>query len=140
MIRAVLDTNVLLSALRSQDGASFQIVDRLERGEFVLVLSQTVLAEYDEVLNRELIPLGYPAAAIGVFLDDMCRAVEIHRPSGFWKTALPDADDEALAQLAMESKIDYLVTHNVRHFPSERLSAVRVVDPKTFLHILRQLP
>jgi putative PIN family toxin of toxin-antitoxin system len=52
MIRAVLDTNVFLSALRSQDGASFQIVDRLERGEFTRVLSQTVLAEYDEVLNR----------------------------------------------------------------------------------------
>lgn len=55
MIRAVLDTNVFLSALRSRNGASFQIVDRLERGEFTLVLSQTVLAEYEEVLNRELI-------------------------------------------------------------------------------------
>lgn len=140
MIRAVLDTNVFLSALRSRSGASFQIVDRLERGEFVLVLSQTVLAEYEEVLNRELIPLGYPVAAIGVFLDDMCRSVEIHRPSGFWKTALPDPDDEALAQLATESKIDYLVTHNLRHFPVDRLPAVRVVDPKTFLNILRQSP
>jgi predicted nucleic acid-binding protein len=53
---------------------------------------------------------------------------------------LPDADDESLAQLALESKIDYLVTHNVRHFPADRLPAVRVVDPKTFLHILRLSP
>jgi predicted nucleic acid-binding protein len=90
MIRAVIDTNIFLSALRSQDGASFQIVDRLERGEFTLVLSQTVLAEYEEVLKRELMPLGYPISAIELFLDDLCRCVEIFRPSGFWKIALPD--------------------------------------------------
>lgn len=75
-----------------------------------------------------------------MFLDDLCRSVEIHRPSGLWKTALPDPDDEPLAQLAMESKIDYLVTHNVRHFPADRLPALRVVEPKTFLSILRQSP
>ncbi len=137
MIRAVIDTNIFLSALRSQDGASFQIVDRLERGEFTLVLSQTVLAEYEEVLKRELMPLGYPVSAIELFLDDLCRCVEIFRPSGFWKIALPDTDDEALAQLAIESKIDYLVTHNSRHFPADRLLSVQVVDPKTFLDILR---
>ena len=140
MTRAVLDTNVLLSALRSRDGASFQILDRLERGEFTLILSQTVLAEYEEVLKRELMPLGYPVSAIELFLDDLCRCVEIFRPSGFWKIALPDADDEALAQLAMESKIDYLVTYNSRHFPADRLTAVQVVDPRTFLDILRQTP
>ena len=140
MIRAVLDTNVFLSAFRSQEGASFQIVNRLERGEFVLVLSQTVLAEYEEVLKRELIPLGYPVSALELFLDDLCRSVEIFKLSGFWKTALPDPDDESLAQLAMESKTDYLVTHNARHFPANRLPAVQVVDPKTFLSILRQSP
>lgn len=140
MIRAVLDTNVLLSALRSRNGASFEVLDRLDRGEFALLLSQTVLAEYEEVLKRELIPLGYSSAAIEQFLDDLCRTVQIFRPSGFWKTALPDPDDEALAQLAMESKIDYLVTHNARHFPADRLTAVRVVDPKTFLNILRKSP
>lgn len=140
MIRAVLDTNVFLSAFRSRNGASYEIVDRFERREFTLLLSQTVLAEYEEVLKRELLPLGFPLKVIELFLDDLCRSVEIFRPSGFWKTALPDADDEALAQLAMESKIDYLVTHNVRHFPADRLPAVRVVDPKTFLNILRQSP
>jgi putative PIN family toxin of toxin-antitoxin system len=140
MIRAVLDTNVILSALRSRNGASFEIMDRLDRGEFFLMLSQTVLAEYEEVIKREMIPLGYSAAAIDRFLDDLCYTAQVFKPSGFWKTALPDPDDEPLAQLAMESKIDYLVTHNVRHFPADRLPAVRVVDPRAFLNILRQSP
>ena len=44
MIRAVLDMNVIVSALRSRNGASFEIMDRFELGEFALLLSQTVLA------------------------------------------------------------------------------------------------
>jgi len=52
MIRAVLDTNVLLAALRSRQGASFEIISRYRQGEFSLLVSNTVLSEYDEVLKR----------------------------------------------------------------------------------------
>jgi predicted nucleic acid-binding protein len=48
MIRAVLDTNVLLAALRSRNGASFEIVSRFLKHEFVLVIGNTVLTECDE--------------------------------------------------------------------------------------------
>ena len=132
--------NVIVSALRSRNGASFEIMDRFELGEFALLLSQTVLAEYEEVLNRELVPLGFPLPVVEQFLDELCFCAQLYQPSASWKPALPDPDDEPFAQLAMESKIDYLVTHNVRHFPADRLPAVRVVDPKTFLDILRQSP
>lgn len=50
MIRAVLDTNILLSSLRSRNGASHQILFRLVRKEFELIIGNTVLAEYEEVL------------------------------------------------------------------------------------------
>jgi predicted nucleic acid-binding protein len=51
--------------------------------------------------------------------------------------ALPDPDDEAFAQLALEAKVGYLVTCNLRHFPSDRLPALRVVSPKDFLQVLQ---
>lgn len=140
MIRAVLDTNVILSALRSRNGASFEIITRYRQGEFDLHLSQTVFAEYEEVLKREMMPLGFTVAIIDRFLNAIASAATQIRTSSLWKPSLPDPDDEPLAQLAMESKIDYLVTHNLRHFPRERLPEVRVVDPKTFLDILRQSP
>jgi predicted nucleic acid-binding protein len=47
MIRAVLDTNVLLSALRSRNGASFEILSRFADNQFVMVIGNTVLSEYD---------------------------------------------------------------------------------------------
>lgn len=59
--------------------------------------------------------------------------------SSFWKPSLPDADDEAFAQLALEAKVGYLVTFNQRHFPADRLPAVKVVSPKEFLHVLQSI-
>jgi len=65
------------------------------------------------------------------------RTLETDKTSAFWKPALPDPDDEAFAQLALEAKVGYMVTHNLRHFPIDRLPALKVTSPKEFLHILQ---
>ena len=137
MVRSVLDTNVLLSALRSKNGASHEILSRLVIRQFELIIGNTVLAEYDEVLKRECPAFGVTVATVDRFLDALCAASTYFRTSSFWKPALPDPDDEAFAQLALEAKVGYLVTCNRRHFPSERLPALQIVTPKEFLQILK---
>lgn len=139
MIRAVLDTNILLSSLRSKNGASHEILLRLVRKEFELIIGNTVLAEYEEVLKRECPAFGVSVATVDRFLDALCAASIFYPTSSFWKPALPDPDDEAFAQLALEAKVGYLITHNHRHFPSDRLPALQVISPKEFLLILKSL-
>lgn len=137
MIRAVLDTNILVSGLRSRNGASHEILSRLVQKEFELIIGNTVLAEYDEVLKRECPCFGVPLATVNRFLDALCAGATYFPTSSFWKPALPDPDDEAFAQLALEAKVGYLVTCNQRHFPPDRLPALRVVTPKEFLRVLK---
>lgn len=137
MIRAVLDTNVLLAGLRSRNGASFEIMRRFRQGDFVLLIANTVLTEYEEILKREGPVFGLPSGVIERFLDALCAAAEEWKTSSFWKPCLPDPDDEPLAQLAIEAKVDYLVTHNLRDFPADRLPGLRVVTPGEFLRILQ---
>ena len=60
MIRAVLDTNVILASLLSKRGASFEILQKLRRGDWRLVLSNHLLLEYEEVLKRNAATLGLP--------------------------------------------------------------------------------
>ena len=139
MIRAVLDTNILLSSLRSRNGASHQILLRLVRKEFELIIGNTVLAEYEEVLKRECPTFGIPVATVDRLLDALCAASTFFQTSSFWKPALPDPDDEAFAQLALEAKVGYLITCNRRHFPTDRLPALRVISPKEFLLALKSL-
>ncbi|MGA2662984.1 MAG: PIN domain-containing protein [Verrucomicrobiota bacterium] len=52
MIRAVVDTNVLVAGLRSITGASHELLARLRAGDWSLVLSNTVLGEYHEILRQ----------------------------------------------------------------------------------------
>ncbi len=55
-MRVVLDTTVLVAGLRSRNGASFALLRLLREGRWTLVLSNTALAEYEEVLKREHAP------------------------------------------------------------------------------------
>ncbi len=137
MIRAVLDTNILLSSLRSRAGASHQILLRLAKQEFELVIGNTVLAEYEEVLKRECPKIGVSASIVERFLDTVCAASTFFPTSSYWKPALPDADDEVFAQLALEAKVGYLVTCNTRHFPPDRLPGLQVSLPREFLKTLK---
>ena len=89
MLRAVLDTNVLLSALRSRHGASHELMRLLRARRWKLVLSNTVLAEYEEVLKREASSLGLALPEIDRFPDALCLLAEQCHPSGGWGRCLP---------------------------------------------------
>ena len=131
-----MDTNVLYAALRSRAGASFAILDALERGRWSLLLSQTVLTEYEEVLHRESTALGLDRFRIGRLLDDFCALAELHRTSNQWTSLLSDPADEAFVQLAAEARSDYLISHNCRHLAPAATCGVRVIAPRDFLSIL----
>ena len=52
-LHAVLDTNVLISALRSRNGASFELLKRIGTPGWRLHISTALLLEYEEVAHRE---------------------------------------------------------------------------------------
>jgi predicted nucleic acid-binding protein len=100
-------------------------------------LSNTVATEYEEILLREAIVLGLTQEETSKLLDDICALAERCHLSGRWQPLLSDPDDEAFAHLAFESKADYLVTHNQRHYEPMRQLGIRVVTPKDFLDTVR---
>ena len=140
MLRAVLDTNVLLSALRSQHGASHELLRLLRARRWKLVLSNTVLTEYEEVLKREASPLGMTLPEIDRFLDALCLLAEQCHPSGGWVPLLADPDDEAFAHLAADVRADALTTFTLRHFIPARERGIPVMTPAAFLAMLRATP
>jgi putative PIN family toxin of toxin-antitoxin system len=132
-----MDTNVLVAGLRSNTGASHELLRLLDRREWTLVLSNTLLTEYQEVLHREQGVLPYTHEEIERVLDGLCfRADQVHLRS-LWLPVLQDADDEAMVHLAVESRTEYLVTHNVRHLQPAAELGVSVVTPGEFLRRMR---
>jgi predicted nucleic acid-binding protein len=96
-----------------------------------------VLTEYQEVLNREITTLRLTPQQIDRLLDALCALAERRHLSSTWAPILNDPDDEAFAHLAVEGKVDYLVSHNVRHLEPVRRQGVNLLEPREFLAILR---
>jgi predicted nucleic acid-binding protein len=140
MLRAALDTNVILSALRSQAGAAHELLRRLRVGHWRLVLGNTTLTEYEEVLKREAASPGIAPPDIDRFLDALCLLAEQCHPSGNWVPLLGDPDDESFAHLAADSQADAIVTFNVRHFAPARDRGIPVMTPAEFLAMLQATP
>jgi len=138
MLRAVMDTNVLVAGLQSTSGASYEMLRLLRQGRWTLVLSNTVASEYHEILHRERGALNLAHDDVDQYLDVLCALAEQRALTTEWQPAATDPDDEPIVQLAREAEVLYLVTHNVRHVAGADRFGVRVVRPAEFLSLLRQ--
>jgi putative PIN family toxin of toxin-antitoxin system len=136
-VRAVMDTNVLVAALRSRQGASFEIFRRLRLGEWTAVLSNHLLFEYEEILKRQALELGLSLADVDQLLNGICASGEECFLSHSWQPILSDPDDEPLVQLAIESDAFRIVSHNVRHLRPAVQLGVELLRPREFLDKLR---
>lgn len=132
-----MDTNVLYSALRSRIGASHSVLRAIRLGKSKLLLSQTILLEYEEILKRYAQDLNLNLTDINTILDALCNISELHGSTQHWVPHLSDPDDEAFAQLAFEAHADYLVTHNIRHFRPVASLGLNVLAPKQILGIIK---
>jgi putative PIN family toxin of toxin-antitoxin system len=138
--RAIMDTNVLLSALWSRQGAAFQILQALRRGEWVPVLSNHLLTEYEEVCKRHAGDIGLSIQDIDDVLDAICAVAEEHGLLPGWVPVLRDPDDEPIVQLAVEASVPRIVTHNIRHLKPAASFGINVLTPAEFLARLRSKP
>jgi putative PIN family toxin of toxin-antitoxin system len=136
-VRAVMDTNVIVAAMRSRRGASFEIVRRLRLGEWTTVLSNHLLFEYEEVLKRQAAELGLSLEDVDELLNAVCARAEECLLSHGWQPILCDPDDEPLVQLAVESDAFRIVSHNVRHLLPATTLGVELLRPPEFLDKLR---
>ncbi len=117
-IYAVIDTNVLLSALLSkkEDAATVKVLDAVFDGRVIPLYHQAILAEYHEVLHREKFHLQENLIRKVIEAIRQFGVEVFPQPTG---AALIDMDDLIFYEVAMEKRDDeaYLVTGNQRHYP-----------------------
>jgi uncharacterized protein len=113
MIRVVLDTNVIVSAYLNQDGLPFFILKLALAGVVRLCASETVLAEYQELLHRKSCPLDRRRARL--LLEKIRATSQIVRPGGSLAVT-SDPDDNIFLECAEAAKAHFLVTGNLAHF------------------------
>ena len=98
----VLDTNVLVAALRSRRGAAFHLVSLLPAAPFEINLSVPLVFEYEEVLPQHRHVMGLTLTDIAAFLDFLCSIAHLHEIFFLWRPTLTDPNDEMLLELAVK--------------------------------------
>ncbi|MDE2999060.1 MAG: putative toxin-antitoxin system toxin component, PIN family [Gemmatimonadota bacterium] len=136
-IDAILDTNVLYAGLYSATGASHQVLIALEQGRIQIVLSTTLVFEYEEVLKRDRETLNLTDAEIGILLDDLCRRSKHQVVYFHWRPCLSDPKDDHILELAVASSTSTIVTHNVRDFRRTTEFGIRAITPGQLLEELK---
>ena len=132
MLKAVLDTNVVVSAHLTADGPAALLFRLALSRYFQCYVSQEILEEYCEVLQRRKFKLD---------ADDVVQSLSAFRAAAVLLNprmqivAARDPDDDKILECAIEAKADYIVTGNIRDFPKQ-FRGVSVFPPRGFLNVL----
>ena len=140
MHRVVLDTDVIVTALRSAAGASNAVLREVALGRLAPLATPSLILEYEAVLKRpeQRLAHGLGLRDIDRFLASLASACEAVEVSFQWRPQLSDPNDEMVLEAAVNGRADALVTHNVRDFAkgAEKFG-LRVVRPGELLKELR---
>lgn len=136
-IRAVLDTNVFVSAALSKNANSptREVLDRWKRGEFVLLIC-TSLAE--EVVEK-LLDHRVDSEKVGGLVETLANWAEwVEVPPAKIESLLSDPDDNVIVACAVEGGANYLVTYDP-HFDSLQgdYRGIKIVKAIPFLEVIR---
>lgn len=135
--KIVIDTNIVISAQRSQRGASAKLISLIGTGLFEIHVSIPLVLEYEEVLTRYRTSLGLSQDDVEDLVDAFCALSIHHEKIHFrWRPFLPDQKDEFILDLAVVARSDYIITYNQKDFVGVERFGVKVSDPKTFLQAI----
>ena len=132
----MIDTNVLIAALRSSSGASYQILMAADRGDFQIALSVPLLAEYDDVSSRPDMGINIPASAVDAIIRRIAQVAHKQEIYYLWRPLLPDPKDDMVLEVAVASGATHLVTFNRKDFRLAARFGITVLLPSDFIRLL----
>ena len=129
---AVLDTNVIVSAMLKKGSVPNQVMVEALCGDIIPILNDEIIAEYIDVLNRPKFKFDHKV--VEVFIDELKKR-GVYSDYGLIEDEIPDDKDVVFYAVLMEKRKEeeaYLVTGNIKHFPVKTY----VVTPREMLDII----
>jgi putative PIN family toxin of toxin-antitoxin system len=133
VICAVVDTNVLVSAMISAEGNEALLILAVNQGLVAPCFSDEILNEYSEVLLRP--KFAFPSDEVDALLGLLRRLGHRVSPVPIARVS-PDPDDDKFIACAVAGNAEFLVTGNKRHFPQTDRMTAKVVNAAELLEVI----
>lgn len=137
--KIVIDTNVMVAALKSERGASYKLLSIIDEEQFQIGISVSLIFEYEDVLKRGDLKLNLETEDIDDILDYICKVADKREIFYLWRPYLKDPKDDLLLELAVESESDFIITYNKKDFESIDKFGLQALTPKEFLEKIGEI-
>ena len=127
----MLDTDVVVAAMRSPTGASAELLRRIDGGSATMLLAVALALEYEAIctLAEHRLASGLSASDAGIYVDGLIGLAEPVRSFFRWRPQLRDPGDELVLEAAVNGQADAIVTFNESHLREARNFGIAVVRP-----------
>ncbi len=136
LINVVIDTNVLVSALKSKQGASHKLLISLADNLFLPNISVPLFFEYESVAKRIGLLSKLDKKDIDSILDYFISQSSIRKIFYLWRPFLKDPKDDLVLEVAVESQSKFIITFNKKDFRGcEKQFGIKIVTPQEFINL-----
>jgi predicted nucleic acid-binding protein len=137
--RVILDTNVIVAALRSRKGASYRLLMTLGHPRWQSVVTPALMYEYEDAARRPGNAPGLSEQEITDILDMIYR--ESHRQLVWfsWRPAASDPGDDLVLDAAIAGRCDFVVSFNERHLRVAGDFGIEVLTPAALLKLIGEI-
>ena len=140
-VRLVLDTDVVVAAMRSPRGGSAELIRRIRAGRARMLLSVALALEYESkcMMAEHRLASGLNEAEVTIFVDGMLSMAEPVQQYFRWRPQLRDPGDELVLEAAVNGRAVAIVTFNEKHLREAQTSfGIEVLRPGEVLRRLEQ--
>lgn len=135
-MRVILDTSVLIAAMRSPVGSSAEILRFVLARKITILMDYKLFCEYEAVALRShhLHAIGAARAEASSFLQVIADLAEPVMVSYLYRPLSQDSNDDMVLELAINARADAVISFNARHFVEPlRSFGIDVYRPAEFL-------
>lgn len=137
----MVDTDVVVAAMRSPRGASSELLRRIDDGKAVMLLTVALALEYEAVctLAEHRLASGLSASDVALYVDGLIGMAEPVTAFFRWRPQLRDPGDELVLEAAVNGQADAIVTFNESHLREARKNfGIEVVRPAEVLRRIKK--
>ncbi|HTS49979.1 MAG TPA: putative toxin-antitoxin system toxin component, PIN family [Bryobacteraceae bacterium] len=133
-LKAVLDTNVYVSAFHSMRGAPFELWRSAIRRKYLLLVSPAIIGELASVLRADL---AWPEEEIVAQLKLVVRVASMVQPTFTLEVIARDRDDDRILECAVAGKADLIVSGDRHLTRLKTFQSIAIVRPADFLRMMQ---